>query len=78
MLGNFSFGGYGKREAIRWAYEFLTQTLGVAPERISVSVFVGEGGVPYDKESFDIWHMFLNHIPLILLLQEESLAELIS
>ncbi len=56
MLGNFSFGGYGKREAITWAHEFVTQILGVSPERITVSVFAGEGGVPYDRESFDLWH----------------------
>ena len=66
MLGNFSFGGpdapdgvgagYFKREAILWAYEYVTQVLGVSPERLRVSVFAGEKEIPFDKESFDIWH----------------------
>lgn len=56
MLGNFSFGGYFKREAIRWAYEYVTEVLGINPERITVTVFAGDDAVPYDKESFDIWH----------------------
>lgn len=56
MLGNFSFGGYFKREAIRWAYEYVTEVLGISSERIAVTVFAGDEVVPYDKESFDIWH----------------------
>ncbi len=56
MLGNFSFGGYFKKEAINWAYEYVTQVLGISPERITVTVFAGDKDIPYDKESFDIWH----------------------
>ncbi|MDP2695774.1 MAG: alanine--tRNA ligase [bacterium] len=63
MLGNFSFGGYFKREAIKYAYEFITEKLGIEPARIRVTVFAGDSatadggvGVPYDKESYDIWH----------------------
>lgn len=56
MLGNFSFGGYFKREAIKWAYEYVTEVLKISPERITVSVFHGDKQVPKDTESFDIWH----------------------
>lgn len=53
MLGNFSFGGYFKREAIEYAYEFMTKELGL---KISyVSIFGGDEEVPEDKESFEIW-----------------------
>jgi alanyl-tRNA synthetase len=56
MLGNFSFGGYFKKEAIHWAYEYLTNILNISPKRITVTIFAGDKDVPYDKESFDIWH----------------------
>ena len=52
MLGNFSFGDYFKRDAIFWAWEFLTDKkwLGLAAERLSVSVY------KQDQEAADIWH----------------------
>jgi alanyl-tRNA synthetase len=49
MLGNFSFNGYFKRETISWAWEFLTQTLGLDPERLSISVH------RIDDEAYRIW-----------------------
>ena len=53
MLGNFSFGGYFKEEAIRWAHEFITKELGLKIDY--VSVFKGEDGIPADQESEKIW-----------------------
>ncbi len=53
MLGNFSFGGYWKKEAIQYAYDFVVGELGLAIDY--VTVFKGEEGVPEDKESEKIW-----------------------
>ncbi|MEK7506784.1 MAG: alanine--tRNA ligase [Patescibacteria group bacterium] len=53
MLGNFSFGGYFKKEAIQWAHEFITKEMNLPIDY--VSVFGGEGDIPADEESEKIW-----------------------
>ncbi len=50
MLGNFSFGDYFKREAIEWAWEFLTECLEIPKEDLWVSIYNG------DDEAFKIWN----------------------
>ena len=57
MLGNFSFGDYFKKEAIPWAWEFLTSPdwVGLEPDRLYPSVFAGNETTPADDEAFAIW-----------------------
>ncbi|MDO8551565.1 MAG: alanine--tRNA ligase [bacterium] len=67
MLGNWSLGdlaspdggqgGYWKKEAIEWSFEFLTskEFLGIKKEKLAVSVFAGDGDAPFDQESYDVW-----------------------
>ena len=58
MLGNFSFGDYFKKEAIHWAWEFLTskEWVGLDPERLYPSVFAGNETTPADDEALRIWN----------------------
>ncbi|MBR4424519.1 MAG: alanine--tRNA ligase, partial [Oscillospiraceae bacterium] len=57
MLGNFSFGDYFKKEAIPWAWEFLTspEWCGLEPDRLYPSVFAGNETTPADEEAVRIW-----------------------
>jgi alanyl-tRNA synthetase len=59
MLGNFSFGDYFKRDAVRFAWELLTDVWRIRPDRLYATVFSGEGGVPRDDEAYDVWRKYL-------------------
>jgi alanyl-tRNA synthetase len=57
MLGNWSLGDYFKKEQLRWFFTFLTDEVGLAPEKLFVTVFRGNDdlGIPKDTESVAIW-----------------------
>jgi alanyl-tRNA synthetase len=59
MLGNFSFGDYFKNDAIAFAWTLLTGVWKIPPERLIVSIFKGEHGIPRDDEAYDIWRTLL-------------------
>ena len=57
MLGNWSLGDYFKKEQLPWFFEFLTDALGIDPNKLYVTVFAGDeaNNIPRDDESVDIW-----------------------
>ncbi|HEY6446204.1 MAG TPA: alanine--tRNA ligase [Acidobacteriaceae bacterium] len=62
MLGNFSFGDYFKADAIAYAWELVTSAewYGIPKDRLYVTIFKGENGVPRDEEAYNLW---LRHVP---------------
>ena len=62
MMGNWSLGDYFKEDAIKWSYEFLTNTdegLGLDPKRLYVTCFEGDENAPKDTEAFEIWKKYI-------------------
>lgn len=57
MLGNWSLGDYFKEQQIRWFFEFLTDVVGLDPNKIYVTAFIGDekNGIPRDDEAANIW-----------------------
>ncbi len=57
MLGNWSLGDYFKREQLPWVFEFLTTEIGLDPEKLYVTAFIGDekNNVPRDDESAALW-----------------------
>ncbi|KKU25801.1 MAG: Alanine-tRNA ligase [Microgenomates group bacterium GW2011_GWA2_46_16] len=55
MLGNWSLGDYFKKEQLAWVWEFLTKALELPKEKLHVTIFAGDQGVPKDEEARSIW-----------------------
>jgi alanyl-tRNA synthetase len=57
MLGNWSLGDYFKAEQLPWFFEFLTDVVGLEPDKLYASVFIGDQkyDIPKDTETADIW-----------------------
>lgn len=57
MLGNWSLGDYGRKEQIKWMFEFLVAEVGLEPQRLFISCFDGspEFGIPRDTEAAELW-----------------------
>jgi alanyl-tRNA synthetase len=57
MLGNFSFGDYFKKDAIAYAWELVTspEWFGIPKDKLYVTIFKGENGIPRDDEAYNLW-----------------------
>ena len=55
MLGNWSLGDYFKDESIGYSFEFLTKILNIPIERLAVTVYAGDGNIPFDEVSHNKW-----------------------
>lgn len=72
MLGNFSFGNYFKPEAIQWAWIFLTQEIGMDPDRLWITVYED------DDQAYDLWTKTIGVAPdhMLRLGKEDNFWEL--
>lgn len=62
MLGNWSLGDYGKKQALEWSFDFLTKVLNISLEQLHVTCFAGDERAPRDQEATDIWQeLFQSH-----------------
>lgn len=65
MLGNFSFGGYGREEAVTWAWELISDKFNLEPSRLVVTVH------PDDSETYRLWRRYLPHSRIVKLESNE-------
>ena len=70
MLGNFSFGDYFKKEAIAWGWEFITKELGIAPDKLWITIYTN------DDEAFEIWNKDIGLPPERIIRMEDNFWEI--
>ena len=70
MLGNFSFGDYFKKEAIAWGWEFVTKELGLAPEKLWITIYTD------DDEAFEIWNKDIGLPPERIIRMQDNFWEI--
>ena len=78
MLGNWSFGDYFKKEAIAWAWEFLTEILKIKKENLYATVFGGDekDGTEKDMESYAIWKEFVDEEHILFGTKKDNFWEM--
>ncbi|MBM3403678.1 MAG: alanine--tRNA ligase [Bacteroidetes bacterium] len=78
MLGNWSFGDYFKKEAIAWAWEFLTESCKIEKDRLYVTVFSGDekDGLPKDQEAFNHWKKIVPEDRILLGSKKDNFWEM--
>jgi alanyl-tRNA synthetase len=78
MLGNWSFGDYFKQEAIRWAWELLTEEYKLPKDRLYVTVFGGDknDNLPVDEEAKELWKQFVNEDRIIHGIKKDNFWEM--
>ncbi|UZR94427.1 alanine--tRNA ligase [Chondrinema litorale] len=78
MLGNWSFGDYFKEEAIKWAWELLTEVYHLPKDRLYVTVFEGDDndGLAADSEAANIWKKYIEEDRIILASKKDNFWEM--
>lgn len=78
MLGNWSFGDYFKKEAIEWAWEFLTEVLKINKNLLYVTVFAGDDteNLPKDIESAELWKQWIEENRILFFGKKENFWEM--
>ncbi|MEJ2162124.1 MAG: alanine--tRNA ligase-related protein, partial [Robiginitalea sp.] len=79
MLGNWSFGDYFKKEAITWAWEFLTEVCEIDPDRLYATIFEGSADadkLPRDKDAYEIWKEILPEDRILMGSKEDNFWEM--